>query len=68
MAQKQNEYTLILFDRQGREISRIPSPDFILDSWRWVWALRTYKSRRNQDKRCDHWDLKKEVKKDLPTP
>lgn len=50
-------YYLIIFNNQGREVSRVKSPRFILESYRYAWASILFRRRRKNDKNCDHWDF-----------
>ena len=49
----------VIYDNQAREISRMPLPNFVFDSYKYLWAVRLFAARRKQDKRCDHWDFVK---------
>ena len=47
---------LVIFDNQGREISRIHAPKFVAPSYLNKWAKRLWEARKKQDSRADHWD------------
>jgi len=48
---------LVIYDSQGRELSRMNLPKFINDSDVYRWAQRVFKARREVDKRYDHFDI-----------
>lgn len=48
---------LIIYDNQGREMSRFSVPNFVIPALEHMWAMRLFSSRRKQDKRADHWNI-----------
>lgn len=50
---------LVIYDNQGRELSRINLPENIEEADEHKWARKVFKDRRDLDKRYDHFQVVK---------
>lgn len=55
--EKQSKY-LVIYDKQGREISNSKLPNFLSGKAEYQWCRLKFKARSAQDKNADHWDIR----------